>query len=297
MNHKRSNKQLHRSTDQHLKLTHYSPDSGILKPRQLIRELAGDLKQAHQLGMRLAKRNIKGQYRQSFLGYFWSVIPPLITSLVWVFLNSQKVVNIDDPGVPYPLFVLIGTMLWQVFNESVQAPLKGVSSGKSMLAKINFPRESLIMSGLYESGFNTLIKLGLIIMILLIYQYYPPLTAIFALAGIISIMILGSTIGILLTPLGMLYRDVQRAIAVVMQFAIYLTPVIYPEPRSGLAAQLMQFNPVAPLLTTTRNLFLGNPLTGLNEFIIYSAISLVIFMVGLFFYRLAMPIIIERVGA
>lgn len=279
------------------KITIYSPDSGIKKPGQLVKNLIYDAKPAHELGIRLAKRNIKALYRQSLLGYFWSVIPPLATSLVWVFLNSQKVVNIDDPGVPYPLFVLIGTMLWQIFNESVQAPLKGVTSGRSMLTKINFPRESLILAGLYESAFNALIKLGLIILILLFYQYYPPFTAIFALTGIISIMILGSTIGILLTPLGILYKDVQRAIVIVMQFAIYLTPVIYPEPRFGLAAKLMQFNPVAPLLVTTRNLFLGNELTGLNEFLIFSLISLVIFIIGLFFYRLAMPIIIERVGS
>ena len=280
-----------------MKITTYTPDSGLRNPLKLLRDIFADLGQAHALGLRLAKRNIKGQYRQSLLGYFWSILPPLITSLVWVFLNSSRVINIEDPGVPYPLFVLTGTMLWQVFAESVSSPLKGVATGKSMLAKINFPRESLLLAGMYESFFNTLIKIGLLIMIFAFYLYLPPLSALFSLVGLLALIILGNTIGILLTPIGMLYTDIQRGIGIVLQFAIYLTPVIYPEPKSGIAAQLMNYNPVAPLLTTTRNFLLATETPQVSTFIAITVVSLVLYIIGLFFYRLAMPIVIERVGS
>ena len=173
-------------------------------------------------------------------------------------------------------------MLWQVFSESVSSPLKGVATGKSMLAKINFPRESLLLAGMYETAFNTLIKIGLLIMIFAFYLYLPPVTALFSLVGLIALMILGNTIGILLTPIGMLYTDIQRGIGVVLQFAIYLTPVIYPEPKSG---------------TTTRNFLLGTEAPQVSTFIAISIIALVLYIIGLFFYRLAMPIVIERVGS
>jgi lipopolysaccharide transport system permease protein len=173
--------------------------------------------------------------------------------MVWVFLNGQNIVSIADPGVPYPLFVLTGTLLWQMFSESVNAPFRGVGSGRSMLAKINFPRESLLLSGMYETIFNTLIKLG--------------------------------------------YSDITRIIGVVLQFAIYLTPVIYPEPKAGIAAQLMKFNPVAPILTTTRDWLLNTPTSGLNSFLVITLVALVLYILGMFFYRLAMPIVIERVGS
>ena len=256
-----------------------------------------DLKEAHALGVRLAKRNIKAMYRQSLLGYFWTVIPPLITTMVWVFLNSQSVVNIAVTDVPYPLFVVTGTMLWQIFSESVSAPLRGVGSGKSMLAKINFPREALVLTGIYTVFFNTLIKLGLIALIFAIYGFLPDISALFALFGVISLIIFGSSVGLLLTPLGMLYSDINKGITIVLQFAIYLTPVIYPEPTSGTAASLMQYNPVAPLITTTRNLLLGSPAPGIYDFLVISLISFALFILGLFFYRMAMPIIIERVGS
>lgn len=283
--------------DQHLKTTVYSPESGVRHPIKLLKDVFADLGQAHSLGLRLAKRNIKAQYRQSMLGYVWSVLPPLVTSMVWVFLNSQSIVNIADPGVPYPLFVLTGTLLWQMFTESVNAPLKGVAGGKSMLAKINFPRESLLLSGMYETLFNTTIKLGLLVGIFIFYQYLPPVSALLCLVGFVALMILGNAVGILLTPIGMLYTDITRLIAVVLQFGIYLTPVIYPHPRSGLAAQLMQYNPIAPVLTTTRAWLLDMPNTGISSFWLITVIALVLYVVGLFFYRLAMPIVIERVGS
>lgn len=279
------------------KITIYSPESGIRNPLKLWLDMISDLKEAHFLGTRLAKRNIKAMYRQSMLGYFWSVIPPLITSFVWIFLNSQSVINIAVTEVPYPLFVLTGTMLWQIFAESMTAPLKGVVSGKSMLSKINFPRESLILSSIYEVLFNTLIKIGLLVLIFTYYQYLPGINVVFSLLGILTLLILGSTIGLLLTPLGMLYDDVNRGITIVLQFAIYLTPVIYPAPVSGLAAKLMKFNPVAPLLTTTRNLLLDSPIMDISGFIIISITSVVLFLFGLFFYRMAMPILIERIGS
>lgn len=279
------------------KVTIYKSESGLRNPIKMINEMIFDLKGANALGMRLAKRNIKALYRQSFFGYIWSVVPPLMTSLVWVFLNSQSVVNFDTGEIPYPLFVLTGTLLWQIFAESILAPLKGVQSSVSMLSKINFPRESLIITGLYEVLFNTAIKIVLILTILICYNFIPAPSVFIAIIGIFTLIIFGSAMGLLLTPVGLLYSDIGRGLGIVLQFAIYLTPVIYPEPTSGLAAKLMKYNPTAELIVVTRNSLLGNSFIDIRNLIIITIFSILLFFVGLFIYRIAMPIIIERVGS
>lgn len=279
------------------RLTVYTSESGLRNPGKLILEMVLDLKNANALGIRLAKRNIKSLYRQSLLGYVWSVVPPLMTSLVWVFLNSQNVVNFSTGDIPYPLFVLTGTLLWQIFSDSILAPLKGVQTSVSMLSKINFPRESLILTGIYEVLFNTIIKVGLIICIFFYYQFIPGFSVIIAFIGIFSLIILGSMIGLLLTPLGLLYTDIGRGIGIILQFAIYLMPIIYPEPKSGIAAQLMKYNPVAELITVTRNGLLNGSGMDFGNLIIITILSILLFFVGLFIYRIAMPIIIERIGS
>ena len=71
-----------------------------------------DLVHSWDLAWRLFLRNISAKYRQTFLSYFWAVAPPLLTSAIWIFLNSQKILNFIEIGVPYPLYVLVGTIIW-----------------------------------------------------------------------------------------------------------------------------------------------------------------------------------------
>jgi len=130
--------------DRTLKETVYTPDSELLSFGKLLRDMGRDLLASRELAWRLLVRNISAQYRQSFLGYFWAFIPPLFTTLIWVFLSSQKILDVGDTGMPYPLFVLTGTVLWQTFADALDSPLKIVSESKSMLAKINF--RSLVTS-------------------------------------------------------------------------------------------------------------------------------------------------------
>ena len=281
-----------------LKIVTYTPASSASNLKGLVRAILVESSQSHQLGLRLARRNIKSLYRKSALGYFWTIIPPLFTSLIWIFLNGQQVVNIEIPGdVPYPLFVLISTLLWQTFSESVSTPLRNTEASKAMLTKINFPREALLLSGVYEVIFNAAIKIALIGMVLLIFQFAPPLSSLLSLVGIVAMIILGTSIGLLLTPVGMLYSDIGKGIVIVMQFVIYLTPVIYPEPRLGSASVLMHLNPVAPLLTTTRGLLLDMPLTSVSLALIYTTIAILLLLMSVILFRLAMPIIVERIGS
>lgn len=65
-------------------------------------QILKDLPVANALGYRLAMRNIKAKYRQSILGLFWAVLPPVATSVIWIFLNSAKIVKMQSPDLPYP---------------------------------------------------------------------------------------------------------------------------------------------------------------------------------------------------
>ncbi|MBT8054682.1 MAG: ABC transporter permease, partial [Gammaproteobacteria bacterium] len=130
--------------DRPLKETVYSPDSELLSFGKLLRSMWSDLLASRELAWRLLVRNISAQYRQSLLGYAWAFLPPLFTTAIWVFLQSQKVFNVADTGMPYPVFVLTGTVLWQTFVEALNAPLKMINQSRAMLSKINFPREALI---------------------------------------------------------------------------------------------------------------------------------------------------------
>ncbi len=64
--------------------------------------------------------------------------------------------------------------------------------------------------------------------------------------GILSLLLIGTAVGLLITPVGMLYTDIGRAIPLLMQFAMYLTPVVFPDAQGGWAATLFELNPLTP---------------------------------------------------
>lgn len=279
------------------KMTIYSAYSSKYSIWSILREIIIEFPESHELGLRLCKRNLKAMYRQSILGFTWALFPPIITGLLWILLRQNNVMSFGDTGISYPVYVLIGTMLWQIFSESVIAPIRNVSANQNLLIKINIPREGLLLSGLYEVIFNTLIKILLIIAIIVFFKVEVDFSILLTPLGILTIIVFGFGIGLILTPIGMLYSDIQKGLIVILPILMYMTPVIYPQPKIGIFSVIMQFNPMASFLTITRNLFTSVFIPSWNEYIFYLIISVAILIIALIIYRIAMPMIIERVGS
>jgi lipopolysaccharide transport system permease protein len=283
--------------ERRLKETVYTPDSELLNPGSLLISMMSELSDSRELAWRLLLRNIRAHYRQSLLGYVWAVLPALFTTAIWVFLNSQNILSVEDTGMPYPVFVLCGTVFWHTFVEALHSPLGLVSESRSMLTKINFPREALILTGIGQVLFNFSIKAALLAFAIWWFDVSLHASLLLVPFGVIALIALGTMIGLLLTPLGMLYHDVGRALSFGTQALFFLTPVIYPVPQASWAATLIKLNPVTPLLQTTREWLITGQTTQLGGFMLVVGITLILLLVGWVLYRIAMPHIISRISA
>jgi lipopolysaccharide transport system permease protein len=277
--------------------TIYTPESQLLNPRRLLGSMFGDLKACRFLAWRLFVRNLAAQHRQTILGYLWLLIGPVMQTVLWVFLNAQKVINVGPTDIPYPAFVLTGTLLWNGFVESLQTPTTQIMSSRQMLTKIHFPHEAILLAGMGQVLVNFGIRLLLIFGVYLWYGLPFKATLLLAPLGIMALMGFGFMIGLLMTPISMLYSDVQRMVGMVVSLLFFITPIIYPQPPAGVAATVTRLNPVTPLLVTTRQWLTGGELTHLSAFIFVAAATLVLSLFGWIVYRLAMPHLIERIGS
>ena len=278
-------------------ITVYTPESPIRHPARLFYDMFKDLFAGRELAWRLAVRDISAQYRQTALGLLWAFIMPLAHTLIWIFLSSSGIVTIRDTALPYPIYVFTGTIIWAIFTDSVNAPLHQTTANKQMLAKINFPREALIVSGIYQTIFNSAIRIILLLLVLIIFKVYPGWGLIFFPLGIMSLILTGTALGLLLTPVGMLYTDIGRGIPLLMQFLMYLCPVVFPMPTEGWAAVLFRLNPMTPLIMTTRDWLTGISPEYLYSFSLINLFVIVLLLAVWVMYRTAMPILIERMSA
>ncbi len=256
-----------------------------------------DLRMSRELSWRLAVRDISAQYRQTALGFLWALILPLANTAVWVFLSISGILTVAATDLPYPVFVLIGTMLWAIFMEAVTAPMQGVSAAREMLAKINFPREAIVVSGIYQVLFNAAIKLAILLVVLVASGIFPDWKIVLVPFGIASLILAGTAIGLFLTPIGLLYTDIGKGLPILMQFLMYLTPVVYPLRGEGTLSTLLLLNPLTPLIETTRAWLTGGAPEWLHYFLVTNILAMFVLLAVWIVYRLAMPIIIERMSS
>ena len=125
------------------------------------------LQNIFELGFQLAMRDFSSLYRLSFLGLFWGVAGPLVTSLSFILLQRSNIINIPDLLISYPAYVISGTLIWQLFVDSLNAPLNQVQLNKSVLTKIQFPWLSLLLSGFINVMINFFLKFIPIILVVL----------------------------------------------------------------------------------------------------------------------------------
>lgn len=264
---------------------------------EMLREMLTDLWASHFLAYQFAKRDISSQYRQSYLGILWLFLTPVASAMVWIFLNSSGTINIPDTGMPYPVYVFSGTLIWSILIDAINSPTQSTNASRSILTKINFPKEALVLSGVYKLLFNSSVKVVLLVAFVFIFGVgFHWSLLLFPLALVCTVLV-GTAIGLLLTPTGLLYNDISRLVSMGLSLVMYLTPVVYGIPKTGIMKIIMTYNPFTPLVTTTRDLAVGQSPEFLNYFYGLSIAGILLLLLSLLIYRVSIPVIVERLSA
>lgn len=275
----------------------HGAESTLRHPGELLRRMFADLWAARPLAWEMLRRDIEAQYRQSLFGVFLAFLPPLVTMAWCTLIQHARVINVPELDVPYPAFVLLSMMLWTTFIESMNAPIQGLMSEIRTLARANFPPEAVLISRFGDMLFNFAIKL--ILIVIAVFWFQLPITGTVFLAPIAFLLLvfLGTAIGLFLAPINILYRDIASGLQVITTFWLFLTPVLFPVPQTGLASWIVRVNPVSPLLSTTREWATTGVLSEPMGFLVVGALTPLLLMAGWIFFRVSLPVVIDRTNA
>ena len=279
-----------------IKISRYSAESEIRNPAKLIRDIAKDAWSGRDLAWRLFLRNVRAMYRQTLLGLFWAFLPPIANTAVWIFLRQQGVFDTGEMAINATLYILTGMILWQTFSDAVQMPQKIFNQNKSMISKLRFSREALIILGVGEICFDLSIRLLLLVPAFLWFGVTPSVAILWT-PLVICLMVLWATgIGLLLMPIGALYQDVGRFLQLAIPFWMIITPIIYVAPDSFPGNLLVWLNPASPLLLLSRDLILIGNSSALMPALIVGLLAVPAFLLGLIVFRISIPVLVERMS-
>lgn len=268
----------------------YGSEAELRHPLRLLEKMLHDGAASWELAWFLLLRTLKSQYRQSVLGYIWIILPSLATTSVFVFLAREKLFPAEGAGLSYPLFVLTGTFIWQAFSDAVNGPLRTVGAARNMLVKVNFPREALILAGLAEILLYCMVRLALLWLLLILTGNGLPERLWLGLTALFLLMLLGWSVGLMLLPWGLLYRDGENGVSLLLAGWFLLTPVVYD--GAGL-----DWNPVTLLLVTARRYLVGGTGIAADNLFTEAAACLTLFFLGWIAFRLVIPHVVKRLTA
>lgn len=275
----------------------YTPASPLRRPLHLLRLMFRDLRNGRELAWRIASQDIHARYRQTALGLLWIFVTPLVTTLAWLFIQSSGVVAVRTGEIPYPVFVVSGILVWSIFADAVVAPLQQAQASRQVLSRIRIPPEALVLSAVYGVMFTAMVKTVVLLCALAWLGVMPTMSMALLPVAVLSLVLVGTALGLAMTPVGLLYNDVGRAIPLGLQFLMYLSPVVYATPKSGFGASVLELNPMTTLVEFSRAALLGMPVNDAWLFLGINLAALLLLLVGWMFFRAVLPALIERMGS
>ncbi len=265
----------------------YSPNSQAGWGLYVWREMLDEIIHSRELTWRLFLRDFSARYRQSIFGVLWVLILPLITVITFVFLNRSGIINVSNISVPYPVFVLIGLTIWQVFASGLIMYSNAIVLGGSMIVKINFPKETLVIAAMGQVLVELVVRLILLAIVMVMFQVNPKWTVIFFPFTLLPLLMITLGLGFFLSLLNVLFRDVANMVPVATTLLMFLTPVIYPVPNTGTIATLMSLNPLTGLVTASKDMVITGYLSDPIGFIWTTVLSVVFFLFAWRVFHLA----------
>ena len=265
----------------------YEPDNSLKKGIfSLFAEIAGEIVRNRWLIFQLFKRDFFTVYKQSFIGVLWAFIIPIISVGTFIILNQSGVFSMGEIAVPYPVYAILGMAFWQLFAAGLVAGSNSLVKAGSMIVKINFSKKALVFASAGQSLVSFLIQLVLVAVLLFYYGLAPSLHTLLLPVLVIPIMLLTFGIGFIFSLLNGVMRDIGNALSVLLTFLMFLTPVLYARPTTGLLVKVTAYNPLFYLVSGPRELILTGTMTEWRGFAAASAIALVVFTVCLYIFHL-----------
>jgi homopolymeric O-antigen transport system permease protein len=209
---------------------------------------AAELWQARELVYFFVWRDIKIRYKQTAIGAAWAVLQPLLAMLVFT-LFFGKLAHIPSEGLPYQVFVYAGLLPWMYFAASLQNATNTIVENQRVITKVYFPRLvlplSAVLSGLVDFAISFLIFAAM-----MVYYHIRPTMQILWLPAFLLLAVLTALgVGLWLSALNAIYRDVRYVLPFLVQLWLFASPVIYPPSlMSAKWRWLFGLNPMAGVI-------------------------------------------------
>jgi ABC-type polysaccharide/polyol phosphate export permease len=246
-------------------------------PIQMVR----NVKDHRHLISNFIQRDIRLKYRYSALGYFWSLLEPLLLSLVYFVLF---VILAGRPDPKYALWVVLGVLTWGLFSNALNDCVTVLSRNENLIKQVYIPREIFAITSVGSKLILTTLSMLVSVPLMIYFQIAPTLYLLMVPVGLLLATMLALGIGLGIACLNVVNRDVEHFFRFVTRAGFFLTPVMWTLDMAGSRSKVLPYlllNPLAVPITMVRNGIDGRGLGVGTGHVVYSVVSCVlVFLLG-----------------
>ncbi|MBN2367709.1 ABC transporter permease [Candidatus Woesearchaeota archaeon] len=224
------------------------------------------------------------KYRSPIFGYMWSILNPLML-LVTLYIVFSLIMDLEIPN--YQLFLLIGIIIWNFFNDATELSLNSLQEKGDLIKKLNLSPLVYLVSAILTSLLNLLINIILFVIMMLIFRLKISIfSLLFGLAYICLLIMCTFGISMIITAIYLDFKDIKHIWTIITPIWFWLTPIFYSEQLiSEPLRKFYMLNPVARIINHSRDVFMYNYTPSLEQTLITFTICLIFVLLGAGIYR------------
>lgn len=233
----------------------------------------------------LAKSDFRARYRAQALGVVWSLLNPLVMMAIISLVFAQP---FGSATPNYPMFVLLGLVVWQWLANSVNAGTQSLVGNADLIKRTVFARATLPISSVVSYGINFLIESAIVLVFIPIYPHAFRLTPALLVIPLLLVALAALLVGVTLATsvLNVIYRDVAYIVNTALLIFYWLTPIIYPlEKLSPTYQRILAWNPVGAVMCAVRAAVMEGRAPSLADWAHVMIPTALVLAIGLLIFR------------
>ena len=230
-------------------------------------------------------RDLKVRYKQTLLGASWAVLQPFLTMVVFSIFFGE-LAKVPSDNIPYPIFSFAALLPWTLFSKALTDASKSLVSSSHMITKVYFPRIILPLATILAGVVDFLVAFVVLIG-MMVYYGISPTTNIWTLPLFLLLALVTALgVGLWLSALNVLYRDVNYATHFLTQFWMFITPIAYSSSMIPEQWKLIYaLNPMAGVVNGFRWALLGVGDAPGASLVVSTSVAIILLISGLFYFR------------
>ncbi len=224
-------------------------------------QVVENFKKYRYLLLELVKKDIKLKYRNSVLGILWTLLEPLLTMIVLTVVFSTL---FDRAIEHFPVYVLIGRLMYNYFSGGTRSALKAVRNNSAMMRKVYVPKYIYPLASSLSSFVIFLISLLVLAAVTIVMKIQPTQYLLGAVVPLVALFLMTTGVGLILATLDVFFRDTEYLWGVILMIIMYVSAIFYPADRLLMSGDwkqwLIKLNPLYAVIANFRNAVFGQPL-------------------------------------